>query len=232
MAIHHERHLDNKTQRIFLVNIPVVAEFCHIVLEAAVVIRIVVAFSSVPERVGIGAALFARLHLVGIELREVKSGIGFLGAIVQVQREHIHILPFFDIAKIHASIGGTEETIQPLHHIALEFDIDDTARPRRIVLGGRIGDNLNFLYRVAVRAFKHRLQLLTAQVGRTPINIDSHRFAIYCHIAILIHIYAGGFLQNIFAIATCRKRRIADIEYQLIELSLHQGTLAADFYLA
>ena len=208
----HKRRLENKAESVLFVDEPIVANLCHIILKITHILRLIIPLRAcLRQRV---QCLAAHLHmdvLVHIELRQRREGVGLLRAVVQVQREHLSVLPFLYIPVVHTAVTGSQCAIQTLHHVALGLDVDDTALPRRVVFRRGVRDNLYLLYRAAVRAFQHGFQLVAAQVRRTPVDIHFHRLAVHRYIPVLVHLHTRRFLQQVLAVAARRKRRVADI---------------------
>ena len=197
----HERHLKDESEGVERVDIPIVSDLEHVVLEIEVVVRIGVILQS--------RRLAVRL-IINIVLRkdlcELSESVGLLAAVVKHEGEHLLIQPAFDIAEIHATITGREHTVEAFHHIALGLDIDDTTLPRRIVFGGRIGDDLNLLDSVSVRAVKHGFELLTGEVRRLAVHPNLHGFTVHGNIAVLVDADTRRTAEDIVPVRTCRER--------------------------
>ena len=129
-----------------MVDVPVVTHLHHVVLKTDVVTRFGLTCQSRCLPVGLQVHIVLRVHLC-----QLTEGIGFLTAVVQIERHHIHVQPSFDVAEIHTSVRGTQHTVQPLAHVSFGLDVDDTALTRCVVFGTRVGDDLDLLDRVAVR---------------------------------------------------------------------------------
>ena len=143
----HVRYLQDESQGVLLVDVPVVSHLHHVVLKTDVVSRFRQAFRH--RRL----AVRGKIHIVlRVHLRQLTEGIGLLSTVVQIERYHIHVQPSFDITEIHTSVTGTQHTVQTLHHVPLRLDVDDSAGSGRIVFGTRVRDDLYLLNRVAVRS--------------------------------------------------------------------------------
>ena len=197
----HERHLKDESEGIERVDIPIVADLEHVVLEIEVVVRIGVILQSRRLAVGLKVNVILRK-----DLRELAEGIGLLAAVVEHEGEHLLIQPTLDIAEIHATITGRKHSVKAFHHIALGLDIDDTALPRRIVFGGRIGDDLNLLDGVSVRSIEHGFELLTGEVGRFAVHPNLHGFTVHGNITVLVDADTRCTTEDIVSVRTCRER--------------------------
>ena len=216
----HIRHIEDETERIDRIDIPIVTYLQHVVLKTGVVMRIGV----VLERRRLAGCL--EVHIIlRIDLRQLGKGIGFFAAIVKIQRCVLGIQPSVHIAKIHTSVGGREHTIKTTHHIALGLDIDDTALTGRIVFGGRIGDNLYLLDRVAVCTVEHGFQLLAAEVRRFTVYPNLDGLTVHGDIAVLIDTHTGRTAKDIISVRTRGKRRRTHVHHELVHLAFDQRLL-------
>lgn len=76
-------------------------------MEIAIVFRLVVPLGgSMGERIEIGGACLYTHILIGIDLREATKGVGLLGAVVEVEREHLGVHPCVYILVIHSAVSG------------------------------------------------------------------------------------------------------------------------------
>ena len=95
----HIRNLQNKSERIQRIYIPVVTHFHHVVLEADIVAGDRIALQSRRLAVGLIIAI-----VIGIDLRQLAERVGLLAAIIEIERDHIHLQIALYVSKIHTSI--------------------------------------------------------------------------------------------------------------------------------
>ena len=102
LLIHpHIGHLENETEGVDRVDIPIVTHLHHIILEIHRIARIGI----VLQRRGLAISFEVNI-ILRKDLSELAEGIGFLAAIVEVKRYHIHLQPSLDIAEVHPAICG------------------------------------------------------------------------------------------------------------------------------
>ena len=225
MLVHiHIRYLKDKTERVERVNIPIVAEFEHVVMEGNIVVGIGIVLQRGCLAVGLKIDIVLRK-----DLRQLAERVCFLAAVIEHKRDHILIQPALDIAEIHASVTGRKHTIEAFHHIALGLDINNPTLPRRIVFGRRIGDNFDFLNRVAIGTIKHGLELLSGEVGRLAIHPNLNGFTVYGNVSVFVNTHTRRTAEDIISVRTRRKGRSGDIHHQFVHLTFDKRFLG--FYL-
>ena len=95
----HIRNLQNKAERVQRVDIPVVTHFHHVVLEADIVAGDRIALQCRRLAVRLIIAI-----VIGIDLRQLAERVGLLAAIIEIERDHIHLQIALHVAEIHTSI--------------------------------------------------------------------------------------------------------------------------------
>ena len=222
----HIRDLQDKTERIGRVDIPVVAHLHHVVLEAQVIARTGITLHRGRLAIRLKLDIVLRIHL-----GQLTEGIGLLAAVVEVERNHIHLQPTLHIAEIHSSVAGRQHTVQTLHHVALGLDIDDSTLTAGIVFRRWIRDNLYLLDRITVRTVEHSFELLTAQIRGLAIDVYLHRLAIDRNVAVLINTHTRCTTQNVVTVRPRSQRRLAHVNHQFVHLALYQRTLGFHLHL-
>ena len=163
-------------------------------------------------------------------LRHLAESVGFLAAVVEVQRHGIHLDILLHIAIVHASVCGGQHTVQATHHVALHLDVDDTSGATGVVLGRRVADNLDFLNHVAVCTVQHRLELVSAEVRRSSVHIYLNALAIDGDVAVSVDAHARCPTQDVVAVAACSQRRLTHVHHQFVHLLLDKRALGLDFH--
>ena len=122
--------MQNKTERVYRINIPIVSEFEHIILKIKVITGIRVVLNRLFGAYFRYRSAGLEIHVIlGINLRELAEGIGLFSAIIEVKRDHFVIQPAFDVAEIHTAIPRRKHSVEAFHHVAFGLDIDDTTLP-------------------------------------------------------------------------------------------------------
>ena len=89
MLVHiHERHLKDESEGVERVDIPIVTDLEHVILEIRGVIRIRVVLEERRLAVGLKVDIILRK-----DLRELSERIGFLATVVEHEGEHLLIQP-------------------------------------------------------------------------------------------------------------------------------------------
>ena len=216
----HIRHLQNESERIERVDVPIVADLEHIVLEIRTVSGTRITLNSRRFAVGLKLDIILRK-----DLRELPERVGLLPAIIKVERDHVHLQPTVDIAEVHTSVAGRQHTVQTFHHIAFGLDIDDTTLPACIVFGRRIGDDFDLLDGVSVRSVEHGLELLSAQVRRLSVHVYLDRFTVHGNVAVFVDSHTGRTTEDIISVRACRQGRCTHVDHQLVHLAFNQRFL-------
>ena len=99
MLVHvHERHLKDEAECIERVDIPIVTDLEHVILEIHGIIRIGVVLQR--RRFAVRLKINVVLRK---DLGELSESVRLLAAVIEHEREHFLIQPTFDIAEIHAA---------------------------------------------------------------------------------------------------------------------------------
>ena len=228
----HVRHLQDESERVHRIDVPVIAHLHHVVLKIKPVARPRVDACRRCRLAGRYRARRFQAHVVlGKHLRQLTESVRLLAPIVQVQRHHIRLEVTVHVAVIHSAVIGRKHPVQSAHHVTLHLDVDDSPRTARIVLGRRVADDFNLLNHVTVGAVQHRFQLVAAQVRRPAVNPDLHRLAVDRDVTVFVDTHTRSATQDVVAVTARSQWRLTHVHHQFVHVLLDERTFGFHFHL-
>ena len=215
------RHIQDHTENVLVIDEPVISELdIHgLVVIALERLRPLAERPHLGNCLKIGCEIHIRLVVTLIDIEE---GVGLLRAVVDVSPEILLPEEAVRTAEIHAAHGCAERAVEAGQSILLGLDVDDTALTLGIVLGGRIGNELEFLDAGARSGAEQCLKSLSVHVGRSSVDPHRHGLAVESNVAVLVDDYSRSLLYKVHSRGALGKCALADIHHDLVHLHLDQ----------